>query len=259
VSVETAKTLVAEFTSRSDPGAFPQIARADVAAQVAVRIESPGAIDQGSSSLCGPASLMYHLALDDPAAYAAYIFGLYEAGVGRIGDLVVEPGTDLRNYAPDPDEIAAADWIALAGLRDSENLFFNYDSTDDEFAGITLPGGLEKWLQAAGYDDVRERANSVWRMGRQNAEEASELLGQGYRVCLFTNSKMLDGDTHDNFSLTADHWVVLTSPMTFTDEHVSFRIYTWGDAGRLVPQEGELEIGSFLRNYYGFVAGRHQR
>ncbi len=46
--------------------------------------------------------------------------------------------------------INGVDWITLAGLRDSANVFCAYDEVDDEIAGITLEGALEEWFESVG-------------------------------------------------------------------------------------------------------------
>jgi hypothetical protein len=36
-----------------------------------------------------------------------------------------------------------------------------YDSIEDEFAGITMPGELARWFRLAGYSDVRRKRTSI--------------------------------------------------------------------------------------------------
>jgi hypothetical protein len=249
-----AKKLVDEFSRRTTPGVFPHFSRADVASQVRDRIDAPGKIDQLSSSLCGPASLVYHVARDFPEKYAQFVIDLYEKGKAAIGKFSIEPGTDMKNYAPSKADIAAADWIALASIRDSKNWFFDYQSVKDEVAGITMPSSLESWFKDAGYTDIRNETNVYFTKDQKCAETASDLWGKAYKVCLFIGANMLEVSTQDEGTTTPDHWVVLNSAIKFTHKDASFSIYTWGDPGRLVPQKGSLSIESFLKNFYGFVA-----
>jgi len=114
--------MICEFEKRDGDVAFPKIKRQDVADQLRRRIEKSSTIRQGNSSLCGPAVYIYSLAKRKPKQYVRYVIELYEQGEGGIGRLQVKPRMHCKNFDPATDQtIAAVDWIALAGLRDSEN------------------------------------------------------------------------------------------------------------------------------------------
>ena len=144
------RTLIARFASETGKGVFEHIRRADVAAGLKERIVDANKIDQRGSSLCGPTVLVRTIASTDPVAYVRYVTDLYDHGRSVIGRLVVEPGEDLRSYDL-AQQLNAADWIALASLRDSENFLFDYDEVSDQFSGITLPSHLEDWFREAGF------------------------------------------------------------------------------------------------------------
>jgi hypothetical protein len=261
---QSAEAIVREFGDRPGGGVFSKISRARVERGLRVRIYAPSSINQGSSSLCGPASLLFDLAVRDPVAYVQYVISLYETGVGHIEAIKVVPGKDLKAYDPGK-EVEASDWIALASLRDSENFFFDYQEASDAFAGITLPGELERWFRKAGYSDVIEDARAIIDQDEENIRRADLCFHRGYRVCLFIHSNMLGKSTQSKGSATADHWVVQTDSVTFgaaliegeMKRTISLRIYTWGEGKRGVPQTGVLPVDDFLDNYYGFVAARY--
>lgn len=260
---ERAEALVREFVLRPGGGVFTKISRARVANGLIVRVHAPSSINQGTSSLCGPASLLFEVATRDPEAYVRYVVGLYEKGLGRIEKLEVKPGGDLKEFDPGRN-VEASDWIALASLRDSENWFFDYQKDSNELAGITLPGELAGWFQRAGYTDVVEDARAIIDQEEENFRRADDFFRIGYRVCLFIHSNMLNKSTQGNGSATADHWVVQTGAAVFgtapvdgqPKRTVAFRIFTWGEGRRDVPQTGFLPVDEFLDNYYGFVAAR---
>lgn len=249
---------VASFASSTAPGAFTRIRRGDVAAGLRDRLRDPNHIDQGPSSLCGPSAFIRVIAFSDPLAYAAFVISLYETGRGQLGILRVNAGRDLREYDPS-NQVNAADWIATASIRDSENWFFDYDETSDAFAGITLPSHVEKWFQKVGFRQVLNETNLLSSKTVESLREADRLFHDDFWVCLFVNSTMLSNDPAEakGGSLTPNHWVALTSPITFTgDGHVSFTVFTWGDGQRSVPFRGALTVEQLLRNYYGYVAAR---
>ncbi|MDR2093562.1 MAG: hypothetical protein LBP58_09675 [Azoarcus sp.] len=56
------------------------------------RRDAPTLINQGGSSLCGPAAFMYCIAREKPDDFAAYVLDLALTGEGRLGNLKVMPG-----------------------------------------------------------------------------------------------------------------------------------------------------------------------
>ena len=63
---QRAEELVDLFAARAGRGVFTSISRKKVADGLRVRVWAPSAIDQGTSSLCGPASLLFDVATRDP-------------------------------------------------------------------------------------------------------------------------------------------------------------------------------------------------
>jgi len=253
---DRAKALVAAFAGRTGPGAFKNIVRADVARGLTARIDHPSLINQAGSSLCGPAALLFNLATRDPVAYAKLIIALYEHGEAHLAQLYVKAEKDLKNYDP-KGKIEPADWIGLASLRDSENWFFDYQSVDDEFAGITLPSHLEGWFKKIGFSKVVNETNLVFGKAESNIREADRLYRDDYWVCLFINANLLSAADQGSRSTTPDHWVVLQSNVDITASTISFDVYTWGDGKRHVPSVPPLSLGQFSHNYYGYVAAKY--
>lgn len=259
-----AEELVKEFAARPGGGVFPRIARSKVAEGLLERIYNPGAIHQKGSSLCGPAALLFDVATRDPVSYATYVISLYETGKGRIREIVVEPGSDLKEYDPG-NKVEASDWIGLASLRDSENYFFDYQDTNDEFAGITLPSELEDWFRKVGYAEVVNETSLVIDQDERNIRRADAYFQNGFRVCLFIGGNMLEKETQDTGSTLPDHWVVQTASVnivltrfdTELAKTISLHIFTWGEGRRRVPLVDFLRLDEFLDNYYGFVAARY--
>jgi hypothetical protein len=71
---------------------------------------------------------------------------------------------------------------------------------------------------------------------------------------------MLEAGDQNEPSLIPNHWVGLTSAISFSGieadpaSKVSFQVYTWGEGHRKVPESGSLSIKHFLWNYYENVA-----
>jgi len=253
---EQAHMLVAAFAGRAAGGVFPHILRAEVAQGLDARIDLPTLVSQEQSSLCGPSALVVNLATHDPIAYVRYVVDLFERGEADIQRLHVTAGSDLRAYDPS-GKIQPADWIAVASLRDSENYFFDYQSVDNEFAGITLPGDLTSWFEKIGYRNVFNETNLLSSKDEKNLRQADLLFRDDYWVCLFINADLLSAATQTDGSMFPNHWVVQTGPLSLAGGTVSLDIFTWGQGRFHVPSGRPITLAAFLKDYYGYVAAKY--
>lgn len=251
-----AGNLVCDFLKRHGNSKFKNLDRDRVGIELLMRLAKPSLINQGKASLCGPSTLLYMVARDKPVEYARFAINLFEKGEGKIGKLEIEPGSDCRAYLPPEGSISQVDWLTAASIRDSENWFFDYDSVNDQFAGITMPGELADWFEEAGYANVKNETNLVFNKALSAIGTINQLFNSGYRVCLFIGVNMLYTDKQNSGSTTAEHWVGLSSRINDTGSDVSFEIYTWGQGKRKVPKTGALSKDEFGKNFYGYVAGK---
>lgn len=250
--------MVNAFAARNGGGKFVHIVRADVARGLLARVDRPDGISQSGTSLCGPAALTVNLATRDPVAYVRLVIDLFEKGTATIGRLKVTPGKDLLEYDP-MRRVDPVDWIPLASLRDSDNWFFDYQSADNDFSAMTLPNNLVGWFQKIGFSQIVNETNLVATKDEKSIKDAARLYHDDFWVCLFVNAQVLDPDDQEKRSLTASHWIVLTSDVTIRDGRISMKVFSWGEGHRSIPFDPgkPLSVGYFLRNYYGFVAARY--
>ena len=244
------------------PAAFTGVTREDVYRDAEERASDPSLINQGGSSLCGPAVAMYSLARYRNGLYERFVKQLFETGDATIGDLRVRPGEDCRRHNPG-SHVGAADWVALAGLRDSENSVFDYDEWSDQAAGITLPMTLASWLTRMGFSGVRNETNLFFHKGKSNFLDAVEQCQKGRNVCMLVSIDGIEtpqpgrGLFEKIQGALPNHWVVLTSVGPTLDNSVSFEVFTWGDECYKVPSSGggtTLTMKAWLKNYYGYVS-----
>jgi hypothetical protein len=263
---------VDSFAGGAGGGVFKSISRARVAAGLRLRLADPNGIYQGPSSLCGPSVVVRAVAATDPLGYVTFVTSLYETGHGRIHDLKVDAGEDLRNYDPgtvfDPrppkegPTFEPADWIAVASLRDSENWFWDYQNPNNMAAGITMPSALDKWFKEVGFHEVIDDTNVLFTKGEDNLRRASELWTKDHWVCLFVNEDMVHWDINKvrSRSVIPTHWIALTSAINIAADKssVSFTVFTWGNGHQSVPYDKSdtLSLADLLHNYYGYVATR---
>lgn len=254
-----AADMVCNFMKRSGRTYFPKLSRDTVGLGLLMRIANPGLLRQGSASLCGPAALLHNIATDRPGEYAQYAIRLYEEGKATLGSrLHVKPGSDVRSYTP--SGISEVDWLTMASLRDSENWFFDYDSTGREFAGITVPGELVDWFRKAGYSDVQEDTNltNLTSKGAGTVADANKLFDSGYRVCLFISANMMEeADQRTRGSIFTRHWIVQRSRIDLSNGKTKVTVFSWGQGDYQIPSgKQELTEDEFLGNFYGYVAAK---
>ena len=264
--------MVSTFSYGSGRCAFPRLGvlRPRFAIQLADRIATPRLIDQGSSSLCGPADFLYALALKNPMAYAQYAIDLYQTGSAWIGQMRVKPGADCRNYVP--KGIDAIDWVTLASLRDSSNSLLDYQATGNEAAGITMPSGLSGWFRRSGYyTNIVNDTNVILDKGLSCLIKADQQRATGAYACLFVGANVLG--MRSGGKVVPDHWVVLTSPVmlngapaapllmrgpsvdgdaTLRGQQLSFEVFTWGGTQKIGP----MKLAEFLDYFYGYVSAK---
>lgn len=255
-----AANLVCDFLRRSGHGRWPHLDRDEVGVGMLMRIAYPGSLNQHQTNLCGPAAMLFNLLRDRPAAYAQFAIDMYERGEAKMVNISIRPKDDLLNFFPASSTIAPVDWLTLASIRNSNDWFIHYDSTDGEFSGATTPMELAYWFTRAGYYDVKEDADFVFH-GRatDNMDEASQLFSAGYRVCLLIDDQMIKAkeQTQSGSMVLKDrHWIVLQSKIDRAGGNVKMTIFTWGDPNYQVPQGDPLSLDNFLENYYGYVAAK---
>lgn len=219
--------------------------------------------------------MLYNIAKKSSLTYAKYITDLYDYGKAKLGSLEVKPGSDNRDYnLPTASGMSQVDWIGLAGLRDSENDFYDYESYKDEAAGITMPGDLLSWFTKAGFTDGINDTNLIDDEDLSTLIKAHKLHQSGHVVCLFVGANVFMG-RKDGRS-TADHWVVLNSPVLIDKKSVqpliskgttvdddkailsktlSFEVFTWGNNAYPVNKNlPDLTVEYFLDYFYGYIS-----
>lgn len=267
-ATDAAKAIVNRFASSGRIGIWPHIQKAAMTQQLIARIDNPNLIDQQNTPLCGPSTTIRMLALDNPSAYAQAAIDLYTTGKAQIGSFQINPGTLLIVARP-AGGAAEADWLLAASIRNSENYLFSIAfGLQRDIAGITTPGSIARWFRRMGYTQIINKtylvAKPIFMALAQEAQEASRLFGQGYRVLLFIDCNMIrESNQNDLISMFPDHWVGLDSPirdggLLNYDAPVNFTIWTWGRRQAVpVNPAKPLTKQKFLHKYYGFVAARY--
>jgi len=246
--------ILCDFLKRKGPQSFPHLDRSRVGVDLLLRVANPNIINQRQAGVCGPVAFLYGLAFDSPAAYARMGIDLFENGRAKVGRMDVSPGSDCRNYSP-PDPLSHGEWVTAGSLRDSENLFLDYDDVDKNRAGGTGADEVAHWFEKAGYTDVHYDHNRFYSMTESDVEKINGYYNNGYRMALSINAKLLDAKTQAESSSKSNHLVVLRSPIQL-EPTAKMTIYTWGNVMFQVPQGGPLTKSQLLEHLYGWVAAK---
>ena len=249
-----ALSLIQNFPELPKGRPFPRISEADIVTGLHDRVIDPTKQNQGTAGLCGPAAFFYCVLNYKPELYVQYVIDLFTTGKARIGSLEVKPGLGCRVYKPPADKIAAVDWVALASLRDSDNMILDISSVSDDVASRSRPGEVGKWLRQIGYRDVRDDSNFYFCKGRKEIEAFDRDIRMHRDVCLFVNENMLDDGKNKLKSTFMNHCVVLDEAPDFKRDRISLSVYSWGEVQR-IPSVGSLSVDEFSRNFYGYVSG----
>jgi len=204
---------------------------------------------QSGASVCGPAAFFYCLQKDRPDVYAQAARELWRYGKTKIGELEITPGEGCRHPAGHFDNnISGLDWMTLAGLRDSENAVFSFDTLDSPIAGITMWQTLSKWFEKAGYEKVFSNVG-IAQAGIQGIRDLNEYINKGYKVVTLINDGLLNGSLSDKLTVPT-HWIVWDSPVTQDiSGTVRLKLFSWGQV------ENQIKLGKdmsfFINRFFG--------
>lgn len=207
---------------------------------------------------------------------------LYTTGTGQIktngGTRTVQlkPSSTLLKSEPNHNEIAEADYIALASLRDQGQWVIHtpYESryTIRMLEGGTMAMTLARWLEEAGYQNVKDptisrsknlmakmmlapqarSAYGKWEMEKNVNNAINELTaGRTVFLCVATNfanfalQKPRDSWYVQSF---AGHWATLLAGQ-IQPTGVDFSIRTWGEETAAPITMPWSKVGNWYRGY----------
>ncbi len=267
-------------------GAFPKIDPVKFAFQLALRIREPKLINQTSTNLCGPNSLVIQMARDRPSQYATIATQLYRTGKSALDKLPIEPANSIVQGF-DAAALGECDYVVLGSVRNSAAILYG-DGIVRTIGLLTKPGVLCDWLRQAGYKSVEDHTffdvpfyakpisaatggslhgprTTGFSSPSNNAQKVTNLrlmatkLGTGHKVIMNAEALLSAGLVQDNLTgsgLTGPsnametHWTFV-SKMTLSATHVAeIKLYTWGGSFK----KQNIPIDDFASRYAGFVS-----
>ena len=262
---QTANALAINFAAATGAGAWPNIDRAKLALELRLRITSPSTVNQAKTPFCGPAAFWHVLASEKPDAYVQAGIDLFNNGECTIGTLNIKPGDAVRKSAP-LKGTGHADWVTLAGLRDSGNSVMSAAGLfGGSLAGITVPGTLADWFTKAGFSTVVNKANvtqpSMPNVRASLVQSAKTYKASGHKIVMLVDADVLDESSQDDeISLWPNHWITQVTVINDGGElgyndPISMWVHSWGDQKTIpVLATKPLKKKYFMNKFYGFIA-----
>ncbi|MEL6223416.1 MAG: hypothetical protein AAFR31_12340 [Cyanobacteria bacterium J06627_8] len=271
-----AQQLIDSFEQSQTPGVWPHLNKSKIIETLRDRVSNPFRLDQKQQPFCGPASIVFELIRKQPIRYIHMCQQLYEQGKFQGYTRTVEAAYQLRDNSRDVD-MAQADWMLIATMRESENLLFNIDPRAPKLirnlAGMTKSWEMRGWTkEILGYPRVTYHHAYLFRdiAVMNQAKAAIAKGGVAFALVtaggLFSTEEMVtrsDSKSVRNIALP-DHWIALVDiadiPSTLSWRGIAYRTdkarlhfdtFTWA---RRVP----VDIGraAFRRFFWGVVIGQ---
>ena len=264
------------FLHRTSALPWKHFRRELIALQLIIRIADFKLIEQRDHPICGPAAFMHGLARDNPEGYAEFVIGLAETRKGTIGNLKVKirKGSNLLKKRPNAGTMRDADYIALASLRDSDNIFaYRSVTTNRVLEDMSLSGDIVNWMKASGYSNVEDHSHASWRMSgalieshreafaksamQPNLWKMKNALTNGNTVVMRAAGNLAreavgtGGRDGAFFTVFGGHFMLVRDLDIGTDG-VKFDIVTWGRETNNLVEINWSKISSW---YNGFICG----
>lgn len=206
---------------------------------------------QVNASVCGPAAFFYCLQQDRPDVYMQAARELWQYGRTKIGHLEIAPGEGCRHPTGIFDgNISGVDWMTLAGLRDSENALFSFDSLDSPLAGITAWPTLTDWFEKAGYEKVFSNVG-ITQAGVKGIQKLNEYVCHGCKVITLINDSLLEDSSGEHPTLPS-HWIVWEGPVIQNpDGTMHLRLFSWGKVEDQIKKDKDASF--FISRFFGGV------
>ena len=201
----------------------------------ALRAHSPRLIDQGKSSLCGPACIAMALATHDDLGYLKVAADLYWTGVAKYGNYKMKSSsimTDIWYSGQGSLKISSVDWMVLGSIRNTENGFFDYGGFNrgdlEGASAFTTPSEMSNIATQMGFEitenslNVAPGVNGVDNFfGRANQHKKD-----GCTVIMLVNSDALQDIGAGG---TPNHYIIYAGNYARTEDGtISFDAITWG-------------------------------
>lgn len=270
--IQEGSTLSIPGSSPALPAAFQYFNLNTILTDIQNRIYKPSLVNQGATGLCGPALITKLFIEQDPTGYKDLVVKLYQYGkvtytpsnftVSAYNSVVAN---DLLNadpngtyYQTNTSNMAQADFILLASLRNTSNFLLHYDYANDswgQFSGVTYPSDMEnylrnflQWNYVANETDLIVHTHDYTHL-----ENIILNSTPGNKILMLIDDNMLNPNNYGFSSPYATHWVQYLTGLTIDvpNNAMSFKVWCWG---RVIQVNVPIDV--FNKFYYGAIYGQ---
>jgi hypothetical protein len=232
-SVNDVQDAILKFENSPLPGLWPYVLKSELINDIRQTIGDPLNVNQGSTPLCGPASIIYKLAAQYPRRYVEILQNLFETGQFQARTHTIKPSTTLVNSRIRKD-VTLADWILMSTLRDTENLFSPVEESSSIFVmGFTKPWEMKGWTYELLNFDTTDYDSLIFYGEFEAMQKAQAVVDKGGVVFLMIHSALL-GNAKPVVPYP-DHWITFLGNLSIDDGvwnrkggHIRFDCYSWG-------------------------------
>lgn len=260
--LQQATLTLDSFERSTQPGVWPNLDKKTIIADMRSRLADPFQVNQGGQPFCGPASILFELVRKQPLRYVQICRSLFEAGSFQGQTRRIETSPRLR-ASRGRLQMAQADWMVLATLRDAENLIFPVEPDAPDIirnlAGITKPWEMKGWTrEVLGYPNVKHTITYIYGEVTALQQAAQIIAADGVTFALVTAEGLLQGKPP--LLPYPDHWITLLGNISIKaasnfanlgSTHLSCDLYTWGQKRHIDVDQSPLE-----NCFWGIVIGQ---
>jgi hypothetical protein len=218
---EESPTSGAPTTARS---AWPKLDPAQVMAGKERIALNANDFNQGAIGLCTGAAFFHHFVQRKPDTFRQFVNSLFGFGTGYLGQLKVNPGSDLRQVdyaalaAKFPGFPPPTEWMSMCALRDSENWFFDFDGSPDDSDMETSTKELAGW-----YEDTEIWSSVKLELDTTPAAIKGVKKTPTNQVAMWIKLPLI-GDNRQG-----THMICIESPIVINEaqDKVTFDYWTW--------------------------------
>lgn len=219
VSYQSAETRALQLISGFNANAvahsshYPKLSKNKIVKEMRDTLKkTKRVLDQGTSSLCGPAAFFFSLARVRPDIYTQLVIDLYTQGQAKLKSLELKSSAKARQHPP--IWIRHSDWMLLSSIKPE------YDDPSEQIDGITLPGKITAWFKKAGFGTVQDHTNLAFNKGLETLLQAQTDYQTGHTICLFVDADIFrPTGGKQGHSFLPNHWVVMTSDIRIRKFH----------------------------------------
>ncbi len=238
-----AEGKIDQFARSRMSGMWAQLKKPTLIEQLRTRVRDPLRINQGKQPFCGPASIVFALAQNDPVRYVQICRNIYQLG-GFYGKTKWVMASESLRKQGGKLQMPQLDWMVLATLREAENEIFPVIADAPELlrnlSGMTKPWEMSGWTEEVlQYPNVE--CHQAYLGGDIEALEAADrAVASGGVAFALVNAEGLLLEQSIPIPYPS-HWIVLLGHLKTDDDRIAFNVYTWAQQRRVSCDRASLK------------------